>query len=138
MLKQLTPILFVTEIGPQLEFWVDRLGFSQIISVAENPDRDISADNPVGFVILQKDDVQVMLQTWTSIANDIGWQEQTAQSFLYVKVDQLDEIEQRLSGYPLQVPKRQTFYGAWEIGVRDPAGNLVIFAQFAEQGGDAA
>ena len=27
------------------------------------------------------------------------------------------------------VPRRQTFYGADEIGVREPGGNLVMFAQ---------
>jgi hypothetical protein len=32
---------------------------------------------------------------------------------------------------PLVFDERTTFYGAREICVRDPAGNVVVFAQFA-------
>ena len=37
----------------------------------------------------------------------------------------------------LVVPKRTTFYGATEVGVREPGGNLIVFAmQGQEEGAD--
>jgi hypothetical protein len=30
----------------------------------------------------------------------------------------------------LVVPERKTFYGSREIGVKDPAGHYIIFAEF--------
>jgi hypothetical protein len=40
----------------------------------------------------------------------------------------LEDVLKRLEGYPIAMPQRETFYGMREIGVRDPAGNVVIFA----------
>ena len=37
--------------------------------------------------------------------------------------------EQALKGVEIVVPRRKTFYGADEIGVREPGGNAVIFGQ---------
>jgi hypothetical protein len=36
--------------------------------------------------------------------------------------------------YELLVPRRKTFYGAEEIFVREPGGNVVGFAQFGAEG----
>jgi hypothetical protein len=33
----------------------------------------------------------------------------------------------------LEVEKHTTFYGSTEIGVRDPAGHFITFAQFGKQ-----
>jgi hypothetical protein len=45
-----------------------------------------------------------------------------------IEVDSFEEILKRLEGYPILMPERTTSYGMREIGVRDPAGNGVIFA----------
>jgi hypothetical protein len=34
-----------------------------------------------------------------------------------------------VAGAPVVVPRRKTFYGMEEIGVREPGGNSVTFAQ---------
>jgi uncharacterized glyoxalase superfamily protein PhnB len=39
-------------------------------------------------------------------------------------------IAAALKGVPLVMPVRTTFYGAGEIGVKDPAGHVVTFAQY--------
>jgi uncharacterized glyoxalase superfamily protein PhnB len=39
-------------------------------------------------------------------------------------------IAAALKGVPLVMPVRTTFYGAREIGVKDPAGHFVTFAQY--------
>jgi hypothetical protein len=51
-------------------------------------------------------------------------------SFLFIEVDDLDAVERALEGVEQVVPRRKTFYGAEEIFVREPAGNIVGFAQF--------
>lgn len=50
---------------------------------------------------------------------------------LYVAVDDLEAVERALDGVPVVVPRRTTFYGATETGVREPGGNVVVFSQYA-------
>lgn len=120
-LRRLSPNLVVDAIEPCLAFWVDRLGFTK---VAEVPHGD-----RLGFVLLQRDGVEVMLQSTASIADDIApLQREAFRSFLYVEVADLAPIRRALEGVALVVPERRTFYGADEILVRDPAGNVVAFA----------
>jgi hypothetical protein len=52
---------------------------------------------------------------------------------LYLDVDDLGAIEAALAGIDYIVPKRQTFYGATEVIVREPAGHVVAFAQMEAQ-----
>ena len=122
--RKLTPVLYVEEIESCLEFWF-RLGFEKIAEVPE-------ADR-LGFVILKKDDVEIMYQTWVSVANDIPALEDTPArgSFLFIEVDDVEEIDRLLAGANYVIPRRTTFYGADEVIVREPAGNIVAFAQFA-------
>ncbi|HMJ21713.1 MAG TPA: hypothetical protein VK513_07385, partial [Terriglobales bacterium] len=49
--------------------------------------------------------------------------------FLYVEVENLDETMGVLKDVEVVMPVRTTFYGAREIGVKDPAGHFVTFAQ---------
>jgi uncharacterized glyoxalase superfamily protein PhnB len=126
-MKKLTPVVYVEEIEPVLSFWTDRLGF-QITAEVPEGDR-------LGFVILQNGEVEVMYQTRESVLKDLP---QLANSpmrgtFLFLQVDDLDAIERALEGIEQVVPRRTTFYGADEIIVREPAGNVVTFAAFGEE-----
>jgi len=124
-LKKLTPVLFVEAIEPCLPFWVERLGFEKTVEVPHG-DR-------LGFVILVRDDVEVMLQTRASVAEDVpALAAEPSRSFLYLEVADLAPVVERLQGADIVIPVRKTFYGATEIGVRDPAGNVVVFSHFAE------
>lgn len=125
-MKKLTPVLYVEHIEPALPFWVDRLGFQQVMEVPEG--------DALGFVILAKDGVEVMYQTRASVANDIPALANTPMrgSLLFIEVGDLDAIERALQGIEPVVPRRTTFYGADELVVREPAGNVVTFAQFGE------
>lgn len=125
-MKKLTPAMFVEKIEPCLPFWVDRLGFQKTVEVPEG--------DALGFVILARDNVEVMLQSRASVAKDVpALAADPSRSFLYVEVDELAPILERLQGAEIVVPVRKTFYGATEIAVRDPAGNVVAFAEFGEQ-----
>jgi uncharacterized glyoxalase superfamily protein PhnB len=120
---KLTPVLIVDEIEKSLPFWVDRVGFTK---TAEMPEGD-----RLGFVILDNGGTEVMLQSVESVRKDepkfVPKGEAGSVSF-YIEVDSFEDIVQRLEGYPILMPERTTFYGMREIGVRDPAGNGVIFA----------
>ncbi|MDX1623882.1 MAG: VOC family protein [Gemmatimonadota bacterium] len=125
-MEKITPILAVEEIEPSLEFWVERLGFETTVEVPHG-DR-------LGFVILERAGREVMLQTVESMEDDVPAVAPPAgQSVLYVQVEDLDAIERALQGVELAIPRRTTFYGAEEVFVREPGGNVVGFAEFAEE-----
>lgn len=123
-MQKLTPILYVDTIEPCVAFWKDRLDFAVTTEVPEG-DR-------LGFVILARDGIEIMYQTWASAAQDIpGLMPRTEQraAALYVTVDDLDAIERAMAGADIVHPRRKTFYGATEIFVREPGGHIVAFAQ---------
>jgi hypothetical protein len=123
-MKKLTPVLVVDEIEPCLPFWVDRLGFERTVEVPEG--------SRLGFVILRKDDVEVMYQSRESVAKDIPAMvpDRGGHSIgLFVEVSDVAAVERALTGFEVVVARRRTFYGMDEIGVREPGGNAVIFAQ---------
>ena len=70
-----------------------------------------------------------MLQSRASVAADVPpLATGDYRSMLYIEVDALAPIRAALCAVPLVVPERTTFYGAREIIVKDPAGNIVAFA----------
>lgn len=127
-ITKLTPVLMVEAIEPVLDFWVTRLGFSKTTEVPH--------EGHLGFVILDRDGIEIMYQTRASVAADIAplAASPLKGSFLFFQVDDLDAIEKALGGISPVVPRRKTFYGADELIVREPAGNVVTFAQFGTSG----
>ena len=126
MVKKLTPVLFVKEIEPVLPFWIEGLGFTKTAEVPEG--------NKLGFVILEKDGVEVMYQTYASVDKDmpaIAGDVRKGPSFLYVQVDNLESVKAAVKRAEVYMSERKTFYGSTEIGVKDPAGHFITFAQFA-------
>jgi catechol 2,3-dioxygenase-like lactoylglutathione lyase family enzyme len=127
-IRKVTPILYVDRIEPSLPFWEERLGFER---GAEVPHGDA-----LGFVILHKDGTEIMYQTRASVEADapaLAAGHPTGGSFLFIEVDDLDAVARALDGVEVVVPRRRTFYGADEIFVREPAGNVVGFAQFGKE-----
>lgn len=128
-IKKSTPILVVEEIEPSLELWIDRLGFAKSAEVPEG-DR-------LGFVILVSGSIEIMYQTRRSIDRDVdehglpeAMRAKEARSVLYVEVDDLDAVRSKLEGLEILLPRRETFYGATELWMREPGGHLVGFAAF--------
>ncbi len=122
-IKRITPLLYVDAIEPSLPFW-ERLGFTR--------DAEVPHGDRLGFVILKHGAAEIMYQTRASVADDLPVLENTPMggSLLFIEVDDLAFVERNLGDTPLVAPKRTTFYGATEIIVREPAGNIVTFAQF--------
>jgi len=127
--KKITPVLFVQDVEPCVKFWVERFGFEK---TAEVPDGD-----KIAFAMLQKGNVELMYQSYASADKDVGTTisqvVRKGPTFLYVEVDNLDETINAVKGTEVVMPKRQTFYGSTEIGIKDPAGHYVTFAEFAAQ-----
>ena len=123
-MKKVTPVLLVEAIEPVLPFWVERLGFEKRMEVPH--------EGRLGFVGLGREGVEIMYQTVDSVREDVPQLagKAAASSFLFIEVEDLDGIERSLGGLQPVVPRRKTFYGADELIVRDPAGNVITFAQF--------
>ncbi len=120
-LKKLTPVLLVDKIEPVLPFW-KRLGFQITAEVPHGMD--------LGFVILGRDGLEVMYQTRTATKDDLpALADEPSAGLFFLEVSDLDALIAALGDAPVVVPRRKTFYGTDEIGVRDPVGNLFLFAQ---------
>ena len=121
-MNKLTPNLIVDSIEACLEFWVGRLGFEKVTEVPEG--------EQLGFVILRRGKLELMLQSHASLGKDVAPVAQEAyRTVVYCEVPKLAAVRQALEGWPLVVPERTTFYGARELIVKDPAGNLVFLAE---------
>ena len=122
-LNKLSPVLVVDAIEPCLPFWTERLGFSKTVEVPEG--------DSLGFVILARDGVEVMYQSRASVRKDIPVLADcpAGGANLYIEVADVAAVERAVKGMELVLPRRKTFYGADEIGVREPGGNAVIFSQ---------
>jgi len=126
MIHQLTPNLAVDRVEPSAEFF-KKVGFEQTVEVPEG--------DHLGFAILVHGHNQVMLQTRTSIREDSNAFLDAADAgpaLLYVTVPDLDTVVAALSDYPIDMQERETFYGAREVGYREPGGHIVTFAEFPD------
>ncbi|WP_417452062.1 VOC family protein [Kordiimonas sp.] len=127
MIESATPVLPVNRIEPSIDFF-SRVGFEKVTEVPEG--------DHLGFVILMRDGVQIMYQTRTSIFEDSGMlpgEGEGSPVLLFVKTNNLDEIITALKGSEVVMTERTTFYGAREIGYREPGGHIVTFAEFSSE-----
>lgn len=127
VIKRLTPILTVEEIETSLPFWMQGLGFEKTAEVPQG--------EGLGFVSLEKDGVELMLQTRSSVATDLPeLAEEFAKgpSVLFLEINSLEGMEERLLSLGASVarPRRQTSYGADEIFIWSPGGHVVGLAVF--------
>lgn len=131
-LRKATPVLVVERIEPVILFW-KKLG---VIATTEVPDGTAN-DGRLAFVILAAAGVEIMYQTADSIKEDLlksasvkdAFRTDLQQTMLFIEVSQLSDIESKLRGERLIMPRRTTFYGTTEVGYADPAGNIVVFAE---------
>jgi len=126
-LMRSTPIQVVDAIEPNLDFWEKKLGFTR---TGEVPPGGKQLD----FVMLEKDGLEVMLQTRKSIAEDLpggasmeDFKHNT--TVMYMEVDSLDEAIRGLEGAPVVMKPTDRPYGMREIVVKDPSGYFISFAQ---------
>jgi hypothetical protein len=123
VIKSLAPILLVDSIEPCLPFWVDRLGFAVTVTVPEAA--------PLAFAIVARDGIEVMLQSRASAGDDLGDIGALGPAVLYIGVAALDPVLSAIEPDSIVVPRRTTFYGADEVYVREPGGNVIGFSAAA-------
>jgi uncharacterized glyoxalase superfamily protein PhnB len=122
--KKITPILFAEEIESCIQFWTERVGFQKTIEVPEG--------NKTGFVLLEKDGMELMYQSFASVDKDnaaTGAAVRKGPSVVYIEVADLDAALAATKGAEVVMPVRTTFYQSKEFGIKDPAGHYLIFAQ---------
>lgn len=121
-MKKLTPVLVVDRVEACAEFWTGRLGFARTAEVPHGGE--------LGFVILERGGVELMYQSRASVADDLPpLAADEYRTVLFIEVDDLDAVERAMQGVEVVQTRRTTFYGTTEIGIREPGGNVVIFAQ---------
>jgi hypothetical protein len=125
MFKKMTPVFIVDAIEPVLPLW-EAIGFAR---TAEVPD-----GSRLGFVMLQRDGIDVMYQTFASVRSDeprsLDGPRAIGASGAFLVVDKLDDVAQLVpQDTDIIERRRETFYGATEMIVRDGAGNIIVFAE---------
>lgn len=122
-LKKLTTLLVVDAIDPCLKTW-EALGYRVTVRVPET--------GVAGFVILAGGAGEVMLQTRTSLAEDLpSVAERNPTHLLYADVAQLRSVKEALPGATVLVDRRKTFYGATETWVELENGAILGLSEHA-------
>jgi uncharacterized glyoxalase superfamily protein PhnB len=122
-MRKCTAVLVVDAVEPSLAFW-KRVGFECTVTVPH--------EDTTGFAILVKDDVEVMLQSEASVRADLATKSGPVtgrSTALFIEVDDLDAVQALVDPATIELPRRTTFYGMNEFGVREPGGHFVMFAQ---------
>lgn len=131
--RMVAPVLIVRAVEPSLAFFRDRLGFAV--------QQKVMHGDVLGFVLLQKDDITIMIQSHDSLLEDVG--EEAANRInvaisergavtLYIAVNDVEQIVPIVADADVIVPLRKTFYGMHEIMIREPGGHAVTFASQLE------
>ena len=123
-IKRLTPVLLADRVEPTADFF-KRVGFTASLEIREG--------EGLGFAMLERDGVQLMVETRDNPRESASLRAVTRQSrsaLVFIEVDEIDAVIDALDGAPVLVERHSTFYGADEITYTEPGGNLVTFAQF--------
>ena len=134
--ESVAPVLIVEKVEPTRDFFRDRLGFTQTAVVPHG--------SGLGFVMLQKDGVTVMVQSHDSLIEDVGHDAARAVNEtvsgrgavgLFITVSDVEMLVPQVADADVIVPLRKTFYGMHEIMIREPGGHAVTFASRIPENG---
>ncbi|MGZ5037990.1 MAG: VOC family protein [Usitatibacter sp.] len=124
-IKRATPVLYVERVEATRDFF-KRVGFAVTVEVPDG--------GAVGFALLERDGVQVMVETLDNGNEPQALRNVTKASrhaAVFVEVDDLGAVVAALDGEKVLVERHVTFYNSNELTYEEPGGNLVTFAQFA-------
>ena len=119
-----TPVLFVDTVEPTRDF-LKKVGFEVVVEIPE--------DDRLGFALLQKDGVQVMVETRGNAREPAALQalsKESRRAVVFIEVDDVAAVIAALEGGKIVVERHKTFYDSDELTYEEPGGNLVTFAQF--------
>lgn len=124
-LSSLTPNIMVDDMKQSVAFYRDILGFKMLMSVPE--------EAPYDWCLLQMDDVEMMLQSRSSLGEEIP--ELNADStggtlLFYIRMDGLADYYKRIKDHVRIVrPPETTFYGRREFSIADNSGFVLTFSE---------
>jgi uncharacterized glyoxalase superfamily protein PhnB len=122
--SRVTPILIVERIEPTRAFFCDRLGFTvrQAIDHGDGP----------GYLRIARGDVSLIIRSEASVraeaADDEDFAPDPYAGVISIDVANVDAFVAEVADADVVIPLRRSFYGAHEIGVREPGGNVVLFS----------
>jgi hypothetical protein len=124
-IKRAAPVLFVDSVAASRDFFA-RIGFTAAVEIPDG--------NAVGFAIMERDGVQVMLESRDN-ANEPApiraKSKQSCASHVFIEVDDLGAVIEALGRAEVVVERHKTFYNSDELTCLEPGGHLITFAQFA-------
>ncbi|HUQ29429.1 MAG TPA: VOC family protein [Usitatibacter sp.] len=124
-IKRAAPVLFVDSVAASRDFFL-RVGFTVAVEIPDG--------NSVGFSMLERDGVQVMVQSRDNSKEPVSIRARSKVSqaaHVYIEVDDLDAVIAAVGRGEILAERHKTFYGSDEITYQEPGGHLVTFAQFA-------
>ncbi len=135
MFSKITANLMVGNVNEVLDFYEKVLGFSLVMGVPEDSQQIVTArdsDTPLGFAIIKRDEVELMLQSQKSLAGELPEFRKRPVGgavTLYVQVANARELYERIKGrVTILKDLHTTFYGAEEFYLRDDNGFVLTFA----------
>jgi lactoylglutathione lyase len=135
MFKKITANIIVSNVNETLDFYEEVLGFSLVMAVTEGSQQVVTvrdAATPLGFVIIRRDDMDLMLQSRKSLAKELPSLATSTVGTSFTLYIQADDIEALYKGIKdkaeIVEDLRATFYGAQEFCIRDSGGHILTFA----------
>jgi len=121
LFKKATSVLLTHDVEACVLFWA---GFGL------RPMVEVPGEDGLSFVILKAGNIEIMYQSFASAAaTNSDAIEGINRSSIYLEVTSLDKVLPIAESHDVIIPEHVTFYGAREIYIRDPAGNLIGFAE---------
>jgi uncharacterized glyoxalase superfamily protein PhnB len=125
-MESLTPNLFVKDIARSIDFYKN-LGFEVIMTVPEKGNYD--------WAMMKCENVLIMLQTFTSLGNDVPQISRNAGGslLLYIKLKNIRQFFERVKDFATVVKGlEKAFYGATEFSITDIDGYVLTVAEDEE------
>jgi uncharacterized glyoxalase superfamily protein PhnB len=136
MYKKITANLIVSNVNDILDFYEKILGFSLVMAVPDGSQQVVTvcdaAAAPLGFAIIRRDDVKLMLQSRKSLAKELPSLAASPVGTpftLYIQVDDIEALYKCIKDKAAIIEDlHTTFYGAREFCIRDSGGHVLAFA----------
>jgi uncharacterized glyoxalase superfamily protein PhnB len=117
MIHRAIPVLAVSDSAKAEDYYCNKLGFEKKFAYRPDPKRD----DPC-YLGVARDGVWLHLQSFKP--------ERAGMTDTFLYVSDVDELFRELSarGATCQMPPTDQAWGTREIGIRDPDGNVLVFA----------
>ena len=135
MYKKITANIIVSSVNETLDFYEKVLGSNLVMAVPKGSQQIVTARDattPLGFAIIRRDEVELMLQSRNSLAKELPSLATSPVGTSFTLYIQVDDVEALCKGIKDKVAVVEdlhtTFYGAQEFSIQDNDGRILTFA----------